>query len=306
MNSDIILDIQNVTKKYKNQTVLDKVSFAMKKGEIIGLVGPNGAGKTTLMGIIVGLIKNYDGDIFVNGQNVRKHQKTTKKQVGCVIESPGFYPNLTGYQNLRFFCEVFGGVDISEINDIVKLLGLEKSIHKKCKKYSLGMKQRLGIAQAVLGYPKLLILDEPTNGLDANVIPHIREFIKYVSEQKGISVLVSSHILTEIEQMCDKVIFMKNGNIFEELNLKKLNDNNNSSFIFETDKVKELAKFFSERSVSAEIESSEIVRANVMSEEIELMLPQIINEGINIRSMYKQKVNLEERFIKSMGENTIE
>ncbi len=300
-----ILEVDNVSKKYKKQTVLENINFSIKTGEIVGLVGPNGAGKTTIMSIIVGLIKNYEGTVKIAGQDIRNY-KGSKKQVGCVIETPGFYPNLTGYENLKYFGEIFGGVEKNQIDEVVKFLGLESSIHKKTKKYSLGMKQRLGIAQAVLGYPKLLILDEPTNGLDPNVIPCIREFIKNIASEKGISVVISSHILTEIEAICDRVIFIKKGRLIEELNMCENNVKNTSSYIFETDKRNELVNFFMSKSIKAEMLDEGKVKVEISENEAKYVLPDIIQAGILVSGMYKQKVSLEEKFIKSMGGNIVE
>jgi len=305
MTNNNILEVHNVSKKYKDQIVLDNINFSIKTGEIVGLVGPNGAGKTTIMSIIVGLIKNYEGTVIIDGQNI-KNYKGSKKQVGCVIEAPGFYPNLTGYENLEYFGEIFGGVEKIQIDEVVKFLGLESSIHKKTKKYSLGMKQRLGIAQAVLGYPKLLILDEPTNGLDPNVIPSIREFIKNIASEKGISVVISSHILTEIEAMCDRVIFIKKGKLIEEVNMHESKAKSTSSYIFETDKRSELVNFFMSKSLKAEMIDGEKVKVEISDKEAKSVLPDIIQAGIAVSGMYKQKVSLEDKFIKSMGGNIVE
>ena len=168
------------------------------------------------------------------------------------------------------------------------------------------MKQRLGIAQAVLGYPKLLILDEPTNGLDPNVIPSIREFIKYIATERGISVLISSHILTEIEAMCDRVVFIKKGKIIEVVNMHESGKNSVAPFIFETNKLEELLKFFNSKSISAEIIDREKLKASITDIEAKELLPSILQEGIVISGMYKQKISLEEKFIKSMGGNVVE
>lgn len=176
-----VLRLSNISKVYGKQKVLDKVDLFINEGEIIGLVGPNGAGKSTLMKIITGLVKKYDGDVYIKGENIKNIKRRTTKRIGCVIETPGFYPDLTGYENLLFFAEVSGLDDKKEIDEIIKKLGIEGYMDKKVKKYSLGMKQRLGVAQAVLSYPPILILDEPTNGLDPAIVPQLRKFIKYIA-----------------------------------------------------------------------------------------------------------------------------
>lgn len=210
-----ILKVENVTKIYGKKTVLDNVSFSIKEGEIVGLVGPNGAGKTTVMKIITGLTPKYEGNVYIGNENIRNKfkNKTKTKNVGCIIETPGFYPSLTGEENLKFFAELSGLEDLSEIDEIVESLGLQNAMKKKVGSYSLGMRQRLGIAQSVLTYPPLLILDEPTNGLDPNIIPEIRKFIINIAKNKKVAVLISSHILSELEIMCDKIVFIQKGKI---------------------------------------------------------------------------------------------
>lgn len=210
-----ILKVENVTKIYGKKTVLDNVSFSIKEGEIVGLVGPNGAGKTTVMKIITGLTPKYEGNVYIGNENIKNKlkNKTKTKNVGCIIETPGFYPSLTGEENLKFFAELSGLEDLSEIEEIVESLGLQNAMKKKVGSYSLGMRQRLGIAQAVLTYPPLLILDEPTNGLDPNIIPEIRKFIINIAKNKKVAVLISSHILSELEIMCDKIVFIQKGKI---------------------------------------------------------------------------------------------
>lgn len=210
-----ILKVENVTKIYGKKTVLDNVSFSIKEGEIVGLVGPNGAGKTTVMKIITGLTPKYEGNVYIGNENIRNKlkNKAKTKNVGCIIETPGFYPSLTGEENLKFFASLSGLEDLSEIDEIVESLGLQNAMKKKVGSYSLGMRQRLGIAQSVLTYPPLLILDEPTNGLDPNIIPEIRKFIINIAKNKKVAVLISSHILSELEIMCDKIVFIQKGQI---------------------------------------------------------------------------------------------
>lgn len=236
-----ILKVENVTKIYGKKTVLDNVSFSIKEGEIVGLVGPNGAGKTTVMKIITGLTPKYEGNVYIGNENIRNKfkNKTKTKNVGCIIETPGFYPSLTGEENLKFFASLSGLEDLSEIDEIVESLGLQNAMKKKVGSYSLGMRQRLGIAQSVLTYPPLLILDEPTNGLDPNIIPEIRKFIINIAKNKKVAVLISSHILSELEIMCDKIVFIQKGKIITP------EDNNASEAMVRitTSNIAELQKF---------------------------------------------------------------
>ena len=175
-----VLKVVNVNKKFDKDYVLRNISFDLKEGEILGLVGPNGAGKTTLMRIIVGLIKKHGGDIFfcVDKNKIKRDEKL----LGCMIETPKFYSYMNAYQNLKFFSGLSGKVDRKEINNMLSFVGLSGETKKKVKKYSLGMKQRLGMALAFLNHPKILILDEPTNGIDPDGIKKIRDYLKKLAE----------------------------------------------------------------------------------------------------------------------------
>lgn len=295
-----VLKINNVTKVYGKQTVLDNVSLSLEEGEVIGLIGPNGAGKTTLMKIITKLIKKYDGDVYINDENIKNNKRHNTKQIGCVIETPGFYPELTGYENLLFFSEISGLKDKGEINEIVKRLGIESYVNKKAKNYSLGMKQRIGIAQAVLSYPPILILDEPTNGLDPAIVPRLREFIKYIAKEKHRAVLISSHILSEIELMCDKVAFIQQGKIIKVESLKK-SEKDTALVAFVTSKLEELKKFFNDKNLEYKVLSEDKIEAKLKLKELENLVSSIAKENIPLRGVYEIKESLEEKYLKTMG-----
>lgn len=296
-----VLKIQNITKVYGKQGVLSNVNLSLEPGEIMGLVGPNGAGKTTIMKIVTGLIKKYDGDVYIKGENIKSNKKYDTKQIGCVIETPGFYPDLTGYENLLFFSEISGVKDKSEINEIVKMLGISDYVNKKAKTYSLGMKQRLGVAQAVLSYPPILVLDEPTNGLDPAIVPKLREFIKYISKEKHTAVLISSHILSEIELMCDKVAFIQKGKIIKIDNLKQKKDTVETAFI--TSKVQELEAFFHNANINYTVVSKDKLQIKLKSAELENLVLSIGKAGIPLRGVYEVKESLEQKYLETMGED---
>ncbi|MBW9157609.1 ABC transporter ATP-binding protein [Clostridium sp. FP2] len=296
-----VLKVNDVTKVYGKQTVLDNVNLSLEQGEIMGLVGPNGAGKTTLMKIITGLIKKYDGDVYIKDENIKSKKKHNTKQIGCVIETPGFYPDLTGYENLLFFAEISGLKDKNEINEIVKKLGIESYVNKKAKKYSLGMKQRLGVAQAVLTYPAILILDEPTNGLDPAIVPELRKFIKYIAKEKKTAVLISSHILSEIELMCDKVAFIQEGKIIKIESLKK-SEKDTAVIAFVTSKLEELKSFFNDKKLNYKILGEDKLHVALNPNELENLVLSISKENIPIRSVFEVKESLEQKYLKTMGD----
>ena len=205
-----IIEVNNLTKIVGKKKLLDDISFDLEEGEILGVVGKNGSGKTTLLKSLVGLIYPTSGEIIINGFDLKKDYKNAINSVGCMIEVPIMYDYLSGKDNLNMYRMMFKGIKKERVDEIIKLISLEGSEYKKLKIYSLGMKERLGIGVSIINNPKLLILDEPTNGLDPIGIKDLREFIKSL---KGVSVIITSHMLSEIENICDKVMFIDKGRI---------------------------------------------------------------------------------------------
>lgn len=307
MNNKYRLEVNQLTKYYGKHQALSNVSFQIAPGEIVGLVGPNGAGKTTLMSVVVGLLKQYEGVVHINGKNIQKPNRTGSKLVGCVIENPGFYPDLSGYDNLVYFSKVFGQVEKKEIHDVIERLSLQHAIHKKAKQYSLGMKQRLGIAQALLGEPELLILDEPTNGLDPNVIPEIRDTIRYYAKEKGISTLISSHILTEIEAMCDNALILKNGQLIDTIPLGSSRKTAEyTQYIFETTEVEAVKALLAKEGYKVGILSEGKLIAELGEKQLGIVLPEIMKKGISLRGVFPYEETLEQQFLKTVGVNHVE
>ena len=220
--ANIVLDVSNLTKKYGDRVAVDNVSFQVFEGEIFGLIGPNGAGKTSIIRMITGLAKPTTGSVFICGKNIAKDFEKAISNVGGIIENPELYSYMSGMDNLKFYASLYPNVTKEKIREVVSLVGMEKRIYDKVRTYSLGMKQRVGIAQALLNNPKLLILDEPTNGLDPNGIKEMRSFLKNLSAQKKISILVSSHILSEMEQLCDTVGIIDGGKLVEVKTIEQI------------------------------------------------------------------------------------
>ncbi|GLI86438.1 ABC transporter ATP-binding protein [Rossellomorea marisflavi] len=294
-----ILKVKNVSKSYKKKRVLKSISFDIDKGEIIGLVGPNGAGKTTLMKIIMNLIKNYEGELDF------EENKKRIKQIGGIIENPSFYPNLSGRDNLKYFAEISGGYDKTHVDSIIKLMKIDGFVQKKVKNYSLGMKQRLGIAQALLNNPQFLILDEPTNGLDPEGVVEIREILEKVVKEKGISVLISSHILSEIENVCDKVLFLKNGELIQSIDLKNIDDNLIKTYIIETKNIINVQTFLESQGRLIQVIDDSKISFEVNHEHVEELIIQLVEEGIRFSAIYPSRDNLETKFFKVLGGNKI-
>jgi len=213
-----VLEVKGISKKLSGKEVLKNISFSVEEGEIYGFLGPNGAGKTTTIKIIVGLIEANRGQIIICSKDLKKNREEAIKNVGAIVENPSLYEYLSGYENLMQIARM-KKVSKESVEEIIELVGLKDRIKDKVKRYSLGMKQRLGIGAALIGDPKLLILDEPTNGLDPYGIMELRELMKNLAKERNIAIFISSHILSEIELVCDKVCFIAEGRIMsiEEL-----------------------------------------------------------------------------------------
>lgn len=223
--SDSILEIKNVSKYYGKTKVVDNVSFDVKKGEIFGFLGPNGAGKTTTIKMILGLLSIDEGNIKINGYDVKKDFEKAMEYIGGIVENPDMYGYMSAVDNLKLFAKI-RNINYSEVYKALELVGLQKSMNQKISKYSLGMKQRAGLALSLLHSPKILILDEPTNGLDPVGIKDLRDILKKLAKEKNTAILVSSHILSEMELMCDKVAVIDKGKIVK---VESLSQNENES-----------------------------------------------------------------------------
>ncbi|KEK25568.1 ABC transporter ATP-binding protein [Bacillus gaemokensis] len=217
-----ILSVRNVKKVIGKKTLVENISFDVEQGEVFGFLGPNGAGKTTTIRMLVGLIKATEGTISIGGYNIKENFREAMRQIGSIVENPELYTYLTGWENLKQFARMLGGISDERIIEIAKMVHLDERIHDKVKTYSLGMKQRLGIAQALLGNPKLLILDEPTNGLDPAGIREMREFIHKLVKEENMSVFISSHLLSEVQMICDRVAIIHKGKMITVAPIEEL------------------------------------------------------------------------------------
>ncbi|SFE18347.1 ABC-2 type transport system ATP-binding protein [Bacillus sp. OV194] len=213
MSQSPALSVSNLRKTIGKKEIIKGLSFELYPGEVFGFLGPNGAGKTTTIRMLVGLIKPTSGLIYIGGKNVQTQFGEAMKDLGCIVENPELYPYLTGWENLEHFARMDSSIHESRLQEVVELVDMGKRINDRVSTYSLGMRQRLGIAQALLGNPKLLILDEPTNGLDPAGIREMREFIRFLAEKEKLCVMVSSHLLSEIQLMCDRVAIISKGSI---------------------------------------------------------------------------------------------
>ena len=219
---NLVLSCKDLYKKLGKKQILKGVSFDLYEGDILGFIGPNGAGKTTTIKLILGLQGINSGKVTINGYDIKNNFTKAIKRVGAIIENPDLYMYLTGYKNLELVANMYPEVTKQRIDEVVKLVKLEKRINDKVSKYSLGMRQRLGVAQAILHNPNLLILDEPTNGLDPEGIKDLRELLKNLAKKEKMAIFISSHNLSEIESLCNKVCIIQNGEVVETEDILKV------------------------------------------------------------------------------------
>lgn len=290
-----ILKINNINKRFGKKQILKNVSFELNKGDILGFIGPNGAGKTTTIKMILGLQTIDKGTIQINGYDIKKEYEKAIEKVGTIVENPDLYTYLTGYENLKLISNLYKNIDENKINEVVKTVKLENRINDKVSKYSLGMKQRLGIAQALLNEPNLLILDEPTNGLDPEGIKELRDILKNISKNAGI--LISSHNLKELESFCNKIVMIKNGEIIETEELNKVTNITNS-YIFEVDKIPKLKEIYEVNNNTFKIKSDK--------ENIPNIIKELVENNIKIYSVKEENISLEDAFLKKAGGNKID
>ncbi|WP_040984401.1 ABC transporter ATP-binding protein [Oceanobacillus jeddahense] len=212
-----IVSVQHITKKVKRRYLLQGIQFQIEKGEICGLLGPNGAGKTTLLRVLTGLIQPDEGDVFIQGNSVIKNRQAGLSEIGAIIENPIFFPYMTGRENLfnlaLLHSQLTKQTRKEKVEEVLQIVQLEDRADDKVRTYSLGMKQRLGIAQALLGDPSLLVLDEPANGLDPMGIRELRELILRLNEEFGMTILISSHLLDEIQRVCEQLVVIREGEV---------------------------------------------------------------------------------------------
>lgn len=293
-----VLEVKDVYKSLGKREIIKGINFSVKEGEIFGFLGPNGAGKTTTIRMLVGLISPNKGSISIVGHDIKKEREKALKEVGAVVENPELYTYLSGRENLRQIAAI-RKIPAGEIDKIVDMVNLTERINDKVKKYSLGMKQRLGLAAALLSNPKLLILDEPTNGLDPTGIMDFREIVKNAAKQRGTAVFVSSHILSEIQQICDTVAFINGGAIqsIESINgqIEKVNNqqiilvSSESSKCIEIIKSLEFAEFIKQ-------EKDELTLSIDKDKTPELIF-KLSENKIPIKEVYERHAELEDRYI---------
>ncbi len=298
------LIVKNLQKKIGKKEIIKKISFELKQGEVFGFLGPNGAGKTTTIRMLVGLIKPTSGEISICGHRLQDNFTKAIRNIGCIVENPELYPYLSGWENLQQFARMVPEINEARINEVIALVGLQNRIHDLVKTYSLGMRQRLGIAQALLGKPKVLILDEPTNGLDPVGIREMREFIRTLAEQDQISILVSSHLLSEIQLMCDRVAIISKGEIIKIDSVEHL--------LAEQERVSwklepiEIGRKILSEETTVLSENDGLLITLYDENKLSLINERLVNEGVKVSGIQTKLPTLEDLFIELTGGETID
>lgn len=305
-----VLEVNHISKKRGRKKVLDDINFSISKGEVCGFVGRNGAGKTTLIKIITSMLFPDEGEVIICGKNLKTEREKALKNIGAVVETPVMYGYMTGRQNLNYISSVLDGITNNEIEDAIKFSNLGNKIDEKVKKYSLGMKQRLGLAEALMGNISLLILDEPTNGLDPMGVFELKNTINTLVKEKEVSIFISSHILSEIENICSKVVFIDDGKVIsvQEIDDKEKSSSEKNMFI-KTNlprKSSEIIQSISHVKLLKVKNDGISILINTESHDIFEVLKKLHDSGINIEGFFEIKQNLEDKFIKMMGENSDE
>lgn len=303
----VTMQLINLKKKIGNKEIIKGLDFEIRSGEVFGFLGPNGAGKTTTIRMMVGLINMTEGDVLIEGKSIKTDLKNAIQHVGAIVENPEMYPFLSGWKNLKQYARMVPGITDQRIHEIISLVGLEKAIHEKAGRYSLGMRQRLGIAQALLHKPSVLILDEPTNGLDPSGIREIRKYIRTLAEQENVTVIVSSHLLSEMELMCDRIGVIKNGQLVALEEVKTIQNSTALQDVFIEAEPLAQAKEYLETQLSTgvRLKEKELI-LSLQKEEIPSILKKMIDQGFDIYGVNVFQSTLEDKFFDLIGENSID
>lgn len=303
MENQPIVQIKNLKKQIGNTTIIHGISLDLYPGEVFGFLGPNGAGKTTTIRMMVGLMNITEGEVLINGHSVEKNFEKAIAYVGGIIENPEMYKFLSGYDNLIHYSRMIPKIKKEKINEIIKLVGLEKRINEKVKTYSLGMRQRLGLAQALLHSPSVLILDEPTNGLDPSGIREIRTYIRKIAVEENITVFVSSHLLSEMQLMCDRIGIIHHGKLISVETVKNMiEDNQQLSVQFKVSPLEPALEYLKENypQQKAEILDRHLV-VYTSEEDITAFTKLFVNNGFSITGIHGVQKSLEDKFIEITG-----
>lgn len=297
MNKQPIVQLQNLSKTIRGKQLIQHLNLDLYPGQITGFLGPNGAGKTTTIRMMTGLMHPSDGKVIIDGQSLQEHYEEAISKVGVIVENPEMYKYMSGYKNLLHFARMHKNVPKERIDEVVQQVGLEKRIHEKVSTYSLGMRQRLGLAQALLHRPKFLILDEPTNGLDPAGIREFRMYLRKIADEEGVSIFVSSHLLSEIELMCDRVAVIQNGKLID---IRDIHSETPSLYYIEAKSNEDVATLLTKLNYSFTFENNGVI-AEVKKENIPALITRLVQENIQVFAVQPYQKTLEDQFLEMTG-----
>ncbi len=293
--NETVIQTKSLCKNYGSFKALDNVSFSVRRGDIYGLIGRNGAGKTTIMKIVTGLAQKSDGEFELFGKNGERSD--SKRRIGCLIENPAFFPNMTAYRNLRYYAIQRGVADMKRIDEVLDLVKLTDAKNKKFRTFSLGMKQRLGIAYALLDDPDIVILDEPINGLDPIGISELRETFSRLNREKNITFIISSHILSELYMTANRFMFIEKGKVLKELDKEELDNECRKCIAVRTDSIKSASAVIEEKLAVSDykvIDGRELrIYEDIDSANVNRTL---IENGIDVAEIFETGISLEDYF----------
>ncbi len=300
-----VLKVANLSKSIKKKEIIKDLSFQLNKGEILGFLGPNGAGKSTTLRMLVGLSRPSAGTVSICGHAIGDDYVQAMSHVGCIIEGPDLYEYLSGYKNLELLGAMSQHVTKAAIDDAIALVGMEKRIHDKVSIYSMGMKQRIGLAQALIHQPDLLILDEPTNGLDPQGIHEFREIVKSLAKDTGISVLISSHLISEVQLMCDRVCIINQGMIVRDGAVTEMLST--GEIVWVVNNPRQGQKILSEQfQLEARITTQNELIAAIDLENLPKINAAMIAAGLKLQTVAAKNTTLEELFLRLTNQKTIQ
>ena len=297
---ETVLKTTDIVKKYGNKTVLNKINMTINKGDIYGFIGKNGAGKTTFMRVVLALTTSNSGEVVLFDD---KKINDVGLKIGSLIETPGLYKNVSAYENLKRFSVLYGADD-KKIKEILKLVGLGETGKKKAKNFSLGMRQRLGIAIALLGDPEFLMLDEPINGLDPEGIKEIRDVILKLNKEKNITFLISSHLLDELSKVVTRYGIINNGELIEEIDAKELKEKCKNRLVIEVNDTKKAEKIISKTIAKEDIVvKKDSIEIHSHVDESAKLNKELVENGVMVSALYPNFDSLEDYFMKRIGDN---
>lgn len=300
---EIVLEVKNLNKSFGSKHILKDVSFNIKQGEILGFIGPNGAGKTTTIKLLLGLQSIDSGEVRINGYDVKKEFREAIGNVGAIVESPDLYMYLTGRKNLELIANMYKCVTKERIEEVIKVVGLENRIDDKVSKYSLGMRQRLGIAAAIIHKPNVLILDEPTDGLDPEGIKELRDLLKSLAKKEKMGILISSHNLAELESFVSDVCLIQNGSIISTSTIKDLKHSDKNLYVFKLDKIDNLNDVLKN---DFEVVDEQCIKIKLEEKMVPEVIEKLVKGKYKIYEVREEVISLEEAFLKKTGGNIID